>query len=82
MDKYFFVFDRGHKKDIEEITQDDYLLLKQAKNYLTDLMSIEEHLNSVIENYVEFERELYNCSLVVQKSPERVAVKGVSNETG
>lgn len=63
MDKHFFVFDRGHQKDINNIEQDEYLLLKQAKHYLLDLMSIEEHLNSVIENYVEFERELYNCCL-------------------
>lgn len=62
MNKYFFVA-RGIKDGEEEISQHEYMSLKRAKDFLFKVMSIEEHFNSVIENYIELEKDFYGCSL-------------------
>ncbi|RZM77882.1 hypothetical protein [Leptolyngbya iicbica] len=62
MDKYFFVA-RGIKNGQEEISEQEYISLKRAKDFLFKAMSIEEHFNSVIENYIELEKDFYGCSL-------------------
>ncbi|PSB05943.1 hypothetical protein C7B76_30510 [filamentous cyanobacterium CCP2] len=46
-----------------EISNKDFALLRTATTHFFEILSIEEKLNLVVENYAEFEKELFNCSL-------------------
>ena len=45
------------------ISNKDFDLLRTARTHLFKALSIEEKLNLVLENYAEFEQELFNCSV-------------------
>jgi hypothetical protein len=53
----------GLKGYCVEISSEDFDLLKTARTHLFEALSIEEKLNLVLENYAEFEQELFNCSV-------------------
>jgi hypothetical protein len=53
----------GLKDYCVEISSKDFDLLKMARTHLFEALSIEEKLNLVLENYAEFEQELFNCSV-------------------
>jgi hypothetical protein len=46
-----------------EISSEDFDLLRTARTHLFEALSIEEKLNLVLENYAEFETELFKCSV-------------------
>lgn len=49
--------------DFIEISGEEYQNTRTAKRKLAEALNIEEKLNFVLENYVEYERELLNSSL-------------------
>lgn len=53
----------GLKGYCVEISNEDFDLLRMARTHLFEALSIEEKLNLVLENYAEFEQELFNCSV-------------------
>jgi hypothetical protein len=50
-------------KGFIEISREEYENARTAKQKLAEALNIEEKLNFILENYVEYERELLNSSL-------------------
>jgi len=53
----------GWKDYKVEISQEDFEELKRARRYLFEALFMEEKLNLVLENYAEFEQELFKCAV-------------------
>jgi len=51
------------KSPIIEITQDEFNLVRNSMNLLIDALCNEESLNLILENYIEYENELFNSAL-------------------
>lgn len=50
----------GLKNHYVEISKERFELLKLTRSYLFEALSIEDKLNLVLENYAEFEQEVFN----------------------
>ncbi|XHX80549.1 MAG: hypothetical protein RBJ76_11655 [Stenomitos frigidus ULC029] len=46
-----------------EISNEHFELIKLTRSRLFEALSIEDKLNLVLENYAEFEQEMFNCSV-------------------
>lgn len=53
----------GHKNYYFEISHEQFRLLKEARSHLFEALSIEDKFNLVLENYAEFEQEVFSLTV-------------------
>lgn len=61
------------------ITKEDYIQIKNARKYIVFGQSFEEKLNLLIENYADFERNLFDTAITYSISPfssEQILTEG------
>ncbi len=63
---------KDNKANCQEITEDKFSKLKEAKKCLFESLFIEEKLDLVFANYLEIEKEVFNLSLnqMIKINPE------------
>lgn len=54
---------KNNNENFISLSEEEFTLLKEAKQKLSEVLHIEEKFNFIIENYLEFERELVNITL-------------------